>query len=115
MASPERVAKVGTELEFTTSTCPPTPAVALIGPVPAPRSTPFAVNVEAPVPPKGTVTVVPLQDPVVIFPLLITRPFIVFVVVGAVIALVDLILPVTSRVYEGDVLPMPTLALVLSR
>ena len=51
VASPPKVTNAGTEDELTTSSCPPVPAVAVSGPVPAPRITPLAVKVAAPVPP----------------------------------------------------------------
>ena len=100
VASPPIDTNVGIDDELTIKSCPPVPvAVEVNAPVPEPRSTPFELNVVAPVPPKGTLMVVPLQDPVVIFPEFMTSPLMVFVEDGAVIALVDLIEPVTSSVY----------------
>jgi hypothetical protein len=49
--SPDKVINAGIEDEFTTKSCPPVPAVALNGPVPAPSTTPFRVRVLVPVPP----------------------------------------------------------------
>ena len=107
--SPESDTNVGTDAELITSSCPPTPVFEVTAPVPAPIKTPFDVRDVVPVPPFDTRIVSPDHVPVVIFPLLMTRPFIVFVEVGPVMAPVALIVPVISSPYVGLIFPIPTL------